>query len=86
MKNSYKENIQNQMEQISTQLVKLRSSKHVLNGYKAWNVFDVKQEALQRELEESMKECQRILQLTLNRSSTDNTESQLLEALLNQRG
>ena len=81
MKNSYKENIQNQMQQISTQLVKLRSSKHVLNGYKAWNVFDVKQEALQRELEESMKECQRILQLTLNRKPTQTTESNLIEVL-----
>ena len=78
MKNSYKENIQNQMQQISTQLIKLRSSKHVLNGYKAWNVFDVKQEALQRELEESMKECQRILQLTLNKSPTYSTESHVL--------
>ena len=58
----YQENIQNQMQQVSYQLLQLQSSKHILNGYKAWHIFDRKKEALEKELKDSIEEYQRILQ------------------------
>ncbi|MCX6988892.1 MAG: hypothetical protein NTZ52_05255 [Chlamydiae bacterium] len=66
----YKENIQTQMQQVSHQLLQLQSSKHILTGYKAWNVFDHKKEALKRELQDSIEEYQRILKHRFNNQPT----------------
>jgi len=67
---SYRENIQQHMQLVSSELSKLQSSKHVLNGQKSWNVFDRKRENLEQQLTDSIAEYKRILCFSFKESKT----------------
>ena len=67
---SYRENIQQQMQMVSSELSKLQSSKHVLNGQKSWNVFDRKRENLEKQLSDSIEEYKRILCFSFKEAKT----------------
>jgi hypothetical protein len=60
-KASYRENIQQKMQNVYIELSKLQSSKHLLMGQKTWSVLDQKKESLEKELLLSLEEYQRIL-------------------------
>ncbi len=60
-RHSSKENIQQQIQLVSSELSKLQSSQHILNGQKTWQVFDRKRENLEKQLRDTIEEYQRIL-------------------------
>jgi hypothetical protein len=65
---SYRENIQQKMQNVCSELSKLQSSKHLLMGQKTWNVLDKKKESLEKELLLSLEEYQRILSYSFKRA------------------
>lgn len=67
---SYRENIQQHMQLVSSELSKLRSSKHILNGQKSWNVFDRNREKLEKQLTDSIEEYERILCFSYKEAKT----------------
>ena len=63
---SYRENIQQQMQSVVSELSKLQSSNHILSGQKVWKVFDQKREYLEKELKDTLEEYQRILRFSFD--------------------
>lgn len=59
-----RETLQKQIQNMSNELQELRLSSHVLSGQKSWKVSSQLTEKRERELRQSVEECQRILKYT----------------------
>ncbi|MBM3207543.1 MAG: hypothetical protein FJZ57_02930 [Chlamydiae bacterium] len=70
---SGKIDLQKQIDQVSSKLTELQSSRHVLIGQKSWNVFDRKNETLEKELKEIIAEYQRILGYSFKNMASSGT-------------
>ena len=70
---SYRANLQKQIDQVSSKLTELQSSRHVLTGQKSWTVFDRNNERLEKELKEIIAEYKRILTYSFNHIAPSGT-------------